>query len=203
MSPDFSLDIAHQRWFGPRDCCSHGSVRATIGGVVVTSDDPDDEYGMNQSALQLLRAIENDHVQLTRVTLDQGYLLGHGCGYPIGFGCGNFGTDWTVRHDGGDVVFSEPRTIDAMSMPQIRSFDVAVRLPIAAFRREVVEFASEARRFYFADGPRPVEDWEVDLHERFWSEFDERYARARRADLTDRASLLLSRPEDGRPISEG
>ena len=69
MSSDFKLEILEQHWIGPlpdgryengsQDRCSHGSILCEIGGVVVTTDDPD--YGIIQSALSLLRSLERDH----------------------------------------------------------------------------------------------------------------------------------------------
>ena len=57
----FQLEITDQHWPGEtheqsHDGCSHGGIRATIAGTVVTSDDT--EYGISQSALSLLRTLD-------------------------------------------------------------------------------------------------------------------------------------------------
>lgn len=176
---EFKLEISNQHWLGPiedpqADACSHGSVRAEIGAVVVTSDEA--EYGISQSALALLRTLEQDHTPATRVT--DYFLLCHGCAYPLGFGCGNFGTDWVVRHIGKQVVLTVATHRDVTLEPPKVRFDVMAVVPADDYRREIVAFAAEARRFYVASGPRTVEDWEQDFHDRFWAEFDERLARA-------------------------
>lgn len=167
MSELFEITLTAQHWLGPDDACSHGAVRAVIGGRVV-SDAGSNEYGIAQSALQLLRTLDADH------ELGGDYLLTHGCGYPVLLGCSNFGTDWTVRHHGGDVVLG----------PAIHygdgehTFDAFARVPMADYRLAVVAFATQARDFYIGDGPRTPEPWEQDLHEQLWAEFEQRLQRA-------------------------
>ena len=170
------------------DSCSHGSIRCEIAGVKVTSDAP--EYGIAQSALALLRTLETDRIgrpnspDRSRTGLDafphdEGFVLCDGCDYPLGFGCPTFGTNWLVRHEGGVVVISEPELVDGLGEKYIaKKWDVTVRLPLSAYRGQVVDFASEAQRFYLSDGPRTVIPSEVEFHQRFWTEFDERLERA-------------------------
>lgn len=106
---------------------------------------------------------------------DYGFLLCHGCGYPLSFGCTNFGTNWWVRQDGDDVILSVPLLVDEQ---RVQRFETETRIPVADYARQVISFAREARRFYFQTGPRDPEDWELDLHRAFWVEYDERLARA-------------------------
>jgi hypothetical protein len=203
MAADFKLEIVSQGWLngdqtgryedGSTDGCSHGSIYCEIGGVKITSDEP--EYGTSQSALHLLRTLEEDRANADRrdslnrerLPLDEGFLLCDGCGYPLSFGCTNFGTDWRVKHVRGEVILYDPVLVDAggEERPTIQ-----VGIPMADYRKQIVQFATEARQFYRSFGPRPREDWEENLHERFWAEFDERLARAQGAvqpaDVNDR-----------------
>lgn len=184
MTTTFELQIRNQHWLGEpheqsHEGCSLGGIRAVIAGTVVTSDE--DEYGISQSALSLLRTLEQDHTPANPV--NGGYLLGHGCGYPISFGCPNFGTDWVVHHDGDTVVVSQPTHYAAVHVGradrlQETEFDVRARVPRAHYRRQIVAFAMEARDFYLASGPRQLEEWEQEFHEQFWAEFEERLARS-------------------------
>jgi hypothetical protein len=167
----FRLEILEQRWGSAHDYSAHGRVRATIGGVVVTSDDPN--YGITQSALALLRTVENDRVEIDSargVPFDSGFLLCHDCGYPISFGCSNFGTNWWVTHTDDEVVLSWPGANPHAPLE--------VRLPVAAYAAEIVAFAREAKRFYWTDHDAEVD--EQGLHQAFWAEFDERLIRAER-----------------------
>jgi hypothetical protein len=163
---------------GSQDQCSHGSIFCEIAGVVVTTDEPD--YGIIQSALSLLRSLERDHPpdDGTDDLPIAGFLLCHGCGYPLGLGCTNFGTDWKVRHEGNDVVLSEPFLMSASQTGN----DIEARVPLAEYRRQIVSFAHEARRFYFANGPRHLDEGWLAINSRFWADFDERLKRAETAD---------------------
>jgi hypothetical protein len=44
---------------GTVDLCSHGGIRLTIGGQVIALGEDDDEYGISESALALLRTLES------------------------------------------------------------------------------------------------------------------------------------------------
>ncbi len=176
VTATFELEITDQHWLGEpheqsHDGCSHGGIRAVIAGTVVTSEDT--EYGISQSALSLLRTLEQDHSPAEPVS--GGYLLCHGCGYPSHFGCGNFGTDWVVHHDDGMVLLSQPSHFDAQAGET--KFDVRAAVPIADYRRQVLAFAEVARAFYLAAGPRQIEGWEQVLHHKLWREFDSRLLR--------------------------
>jgi hypothetical protein len=183
MTRPFELTISAQHWLGPGDPCSHGRIRAVIAGTVVTDMDNDD-YGINQSALLLLRTLDEDH------QLGGDYLLCHGCGYPVHFGCPDFGTDWAVRHHGDTVVLLQPTHYAALHVGRRdrlseTEYDVRALVPAADYRREIVAFARQARDFYFAEGPRQLAEWEREFHDAFWAEFAQRLERARpqRVDL--------------------
>lgn len=179
MTTTFELRIRNHHWLGEsheqsHDGCSHGGIRAVIGGRVVTSKDA--EYGISQSALSLLRTLEQNHSPAHPVS--GGYLLCHGCGYPTHFGCPNFGTDWAVRHDGDTVVLSQPAHFDAAGETV---FGVEARVPTEHYRREVVTFAEAVLEFFGAFEPRQVEESEQEFHEQFWAEFEGRLERAKAA----------------------
>ncbi|MEA2677614.1 MAG: hypothetical protein QOJ81_1755 [Chloroflexota bacterium] len=145
----------------------------------MTSEAP--EYGITQSALSLLRSLDpvGPAERPAFGPLSAYFLLGHDCGFPIGLGCTNFGTDWAVRHDGDHVVLSDAYTIDMTGDPpefRSRRFDVDVRILLTLYRETVVRFAREAREFYFVDGTHGSDM--PDLDKGFWAEFDSRLERA-------------------------
>ncbi len=183
--PRFRITILRQGWMGEpeewfRDTCSGGALRVTINGVVVADHD---DYGIVQSALGLLRTVDRDHHPADRAV--HGYLLCHHCGFPY-FACSNFGTTWTVRHDGPSVVIGGVSHHGVLDVPKNRD-SVAVdldfpaastRLPIEQYRAEIVAFATAARDFYFADGPKVLDDPdEREMHDQFWAEYDGLLAR--------------------------
>lgn len=159
-----------------------------IAGIIMTSNE--DEYGISQSALALLRTLVQDHTPADPVS--GGYLLSHGCGYPIHFGCPNFGTDWVVRHEGDTVVLSHATHYAAVHVGRAdrlheTQFDVRARFPIDHYRRQVVAFAEEARDLCLASGPRQLEAWEQEFHQQFWAESDELLARAGQSTMQTKA----------------
>ena len=178
-----------------RDPMLGGHIRVTINGVAVADDD---EFGLERSALALLRTIDLDHDAtsdgrafdipgegseamysgpVTRVGLPT--LLVHDCGFP-GTACSNFYVDWTVRHDGESVVISDARRFDS-TRPTERHFpEASCTMPLPAYRREVVRFAEAVREAYFASGDKVVDDDdERRLYDAFWVEFDSLLARHR------------------------
>jgi hypothetical protein len=194
---DFRLEIVEQHWLAPTpngryedgsvDACSHGTIRCEIGGVEVATADPD--YGIFQSAVQLLRTLEHDRKDGVTENVgdspfEEGLLLCHSCGYPLGFGCTNFGTNWDLCHESDFAIISNIDTI-GRGIPK----DLEVRIPLATYRREIASFAREARTFYWSDGPRTPEDWELEFHNSLWFEFDSRLKRAEGAIAADNAPV--------------
>ncbi len=152
-----------------------GALLVTINGVDVADAD---EYGLERSALGLLRSVEHDHTREHPVGFPT--LLVHDCGFPW-LACSNFGTDWTVRHDDGQVAIGDVR--DFHSHPVVRDLsfpEATCRMTDAEYREPIVGFAEIVRERYFADGDKVIgDDVERAEYERFWTEFEELLARHR------------------------
>ena len=149
-----------------------GALRVTINGVVVADDD---EFGLERSALGLLRTLDRDHDEVHQVGFPT--LLIHDCGFPFD-ACSNFLVDWAVRHDGGDVMIADARS--ASSHPVIRDLafpGAACRMPLPAYRAPIVAFAASVRDKYFSAGEKRLEEWERPLDDELWREYDELLAR--------------------------
>ena len=161
---EFKLEILEQAFSGPGDYSAHGRVRVTIDGLVVTSGDPD--YGITQSALALLRTVEEDRTAMRdeRLPLDNGFLLCHDCGFPLSFGCTNFGTNWLVRHEEDVVVLI------------VGNLGFRAEISLREYTSQIAAFAREAKQFYFAEGNRGSDM--PDLDASFWAEFNARLERA-------------------------
>lgn len=174
----FRLEILTQSWLvgdydDAYDTCSHGRIRATIDGTIVT--DVEAEYGISQSARELLSSLDG----LTSNGVAPEFLLCHGCGYPFSAGCSNLGTTWTVDRQGHDVIIRDVRHYDALKGG--KTFDLERRLPYTSYATEVVRFANTAKAFYFAAKPRLLFDpEELPFHVAWWREFDDRLERATR-----------------------
>ena len=102
-----------------------GAIRVTINGVAVADDD---DFGLERSALGLLRTVEMDHdassshrqyrvpgLETDGPIARAGFptLLIHDCGFPLGR-CSNFYVDWTVRHKRDEVHITDARRFDSM-----------------------------------------------------------------------------------------
>jgi hypothetical protein len=174
----FRLEILSQRWSvgdydDAYDTCSHGTIRATIDGTIVT--DVEAEYGISQSARELLGSLDGRPPD----GVAPEFLLCHACGYPFSAGCSNFGTSWTVERVADDVIIRNVRHYDALKGG--KTYDLETRLPYRSYATEIVRFAETAKAFYFAAKPRLVFDAEeLPFHLAWWREFDDRLERATR-----------------------
>jgi hypothetical protein len=172
--PDFQIEIASQGWIRPDaesarcDLCSHGDIRLVIGGCVIEPGDGEGEYTISTSALALLRTLESDH-SAARPVAEK--LVMH-CGELLMLSC-PYGIDWSVMHfTGGVRLFDVIR--DGARFP-----GVAVDLPEAEYRRQVVAFAEEARRPFEGIEKVFYEDFDRQNYEEFWREYESRLRRAR------------------------
>lgn len=158
-----------------------GALRVTINGVVVADDE---EYGLERSAMALLRTIDRGHDGSHPVGFPT--LLVHDCGFPW-LACSNFGTDWTVRHDGDEVVIGDVRHFDSHPVVRDLTFPgAACRMSRSDYRDPITRFAGAVREMYFADGDKRVVDAdERGLYEAFWAEFDELVAHHENETLPD------------------
>lgn len=174
-----------------------GHVRVTINGIAVADDA---EFGLERSALGLLRTIDQDHdatsdhraIDVPTLGSEATYsgpvtraglptLLIHDCGFPLG-GCSNFYVDWSVRHDGEHVVISDARRFDALRPTEHHFPEASCTIPMPHYRDEVVRFARAVRDAYFADGDKVIDDPdERSLYDAFWAEYDALLARHRQS----------------------
>ena len=171
MYQDFRIEIVKQHWLGEKeseyDLCSHGSIRLVIGGQLITSDEI--EYGISESALALLRTLENDHSFENPVAER---LVFHGCGTVLMIGC-PIGIDWSVTHLGGDILINNIARYDAANEEQaIRFPRTEVRVPEEHYNQQVLSFAQEVKS-WFERNPRSFyEDSDREQFEAFWEEFN-------------------------------
>ena len=139
-----------------------GAVRVTLNGIVVADDDG---FGLERSALALLRTIDQDHNATSdrRVPTEA---------------CSNFYVDWTVRHGAGNVHISDARRFDALRPTEIHFEAATCVMSRAAYRNEVVQFAAQVHEAYFADGDKVIDDPdERQFFDAFWAEYDSRLVR--------------------------
>jgi hypothetical protein len=182
----FEILITRQGWLGendpdldydpaPVDLCSHGGIRLTIGGRVIALGEDDDEYGISESALALLRTLESDHSP-ERSVADR--LIFHGCGNILMMGC-PVGIDWSVSHVDGQVRIDDVVRYDTVDESEaIRFPGVAAQLSEEEYRHRVVAFAERAKQPFEGIAKEFADDFEQQQYEEFWEEFEARLTRA-------------------------
>jgi hypothetical protein len=185
--PLLEIEIRAQGWLrdeGPDpdrvaatvDLCSHGAVRLTIGGHVISpgADHPR-EYGVSESALALLRTLEADHSPAHPVAER---LIFHGCGALLMMGC-PIGIDWRVSHAAGRVQIGDVVRHDTVNEDEgVRFAEIAVELPEDQYRRQVIAFAKKAKEPFEGITKDISDEFDQRMYEEFWREYDARLARA-------------------------
>jgi len=183
----FEIEITKQGWIDPKlkldeapaDLCSHGDIRLKIGGQVVVSGKAEpgevaDWWTISTSALALLRTLESDHSPDRRVA-DR--LILH-CGMIEMLTC-PIGVDWSVNHRGGRVQLHDVVRYDTVAEAEaVRFSGLEVEVADDEYRLEVVEFAEKAKEPFVGIEKTPGDDYEEELYEEFWREYDGRLNRA-------------------------
>lgn len=164
----FSIEASDLHWIhgtedDPRDICLHGSAETRIGGRTLAYDD----VAVSAAGLYLLKTLTEDHC-----AGEGSQMLPH-CGHFLvpdeagesvtNVGCDN-GVDWTVRHEGDDVILE-------------LADGTAERLPLAAYREEVFRFADGIEAYYRSCAEKQFgkgEDFEKQAYRVFWKEWRRR-----------------------------
>jgi hypothetical protein len=182
----FEIEITTQGWIDPElhdapaDLCSHGDIRLEIGGGVIVSGDAEpgevaDWWTISTSALALLRTLESDHSPLDRRVAER--LILH-CGVIEMLTC-PIGVDWSVTHRGGRVRLYDVVRFDTVDETEtVRFPGLEVELADDEYRLPVVAFAEKAKEPFVGTEKTPADDYEQQLYEEFWREYDERLRRA-------------------------
>ncbi len=149
-------------------------MRVEIGGRVVAPGDGERSYTINTTALALLRSLETDHSPgrpvADRLVLHCGMLLMTSC--PIGI-------DWSVTHVGGRVRLHDVVRYDTVDEREAARFpDLVVELEGDEYRRKIAEFAEHAKQPFVGAEKSLEDDFDRELYQQFWREFDARLARA-------------------------
>ncbi len=165
----FSINAEGLSWIkgnpdDPDDLCLHGHATAVIGGKTLEYDDAT----VSATALLLLKSLTEDHIA-GQEDIQMLPCCGHECyadkkleNVHI-YGCPN-GIDWSVRHDGDNVVLElEDGTTEVVS--------------ISEYTAEVFRFADMIEDFYKKSSPKiimPDRKIEVSGYKAFWNEWHRR-----------------------------
>jgi hypothetical protein len=166
MSQEFKIKLLDISWLEKtkeeEDQCAHGHVFLQIGGEIV-SDQSKGNWTVSATALYLLRSIERDievgSFGSQLLPCCGHYLISELNKEVVILGCPN-GIDWDIKHSNDEVIHTSENGSKAT-------------LPLSEYRRQVLAFVDEVKRFYEASKPKaePGES-EVALgFKDFWSEW--------------------------------
>ncbi|WP_282032864.1 hypothetical protein [Metabacillus indicus] len=81
----FTIKIENQGWlcndeYDELDLCSHGEIFLSVHDTIITQSSVNEEWGISESALALLRTLENDYCcdpELDEGLIDPPWMRGH------------------------------------------------------------------------------------------------------------------------------
>jgi hypothetical protein len=172
----FRIDLLEHGWLdgceATSDPCSHGRLRIVIAGTTVADGKP--ELGISESALGLLRTLDDDR----HGSQEQERLIMHGCGLILMMGC-PIGIDWDVEHAAQVVRVRNVVVCDGTGAEDERELNVSADVPASLYCEQVVALAKTVKRFFAASADKVLAD-PVDrqVYAEFWREFDARLTAA-------------------------
>lgn len=173
-SKKFVLNIENQEWLYEKeedDLCSHGEIHLSVNGTIITRSGIEEEWGISESALALLRTIENDYV--CHPADEEGLIL-HGCGAILMMGC-PISIHWTVKHTGDQVLLSDFVKITTTD-PETGSVyypGLHAALGKKEYKKQIVQFALQVKKFFDASKDKRIsDDYDRETYLEFWDEYN-------------------------------
>ncbi len=166
----FALEILDQAWLAgsapSEDLCSHGRIRLIIAGQTITDETAD--YGISESALDLLRTLAHNHSS-THPLAER--LIFHGCGNMLMSGC-DIGINWSVHHQNGLIEISDVTRYDTNSQEGVIAFPhLRVCLPETTYRQVIIAFARHTESFFDGIEKQTNDEFYPGEYHAFWNEY--------------------------------
>ena len=165
----FHLELLNQHWINgstdpvgePADVTSEGNILLEINGEDISGCAlKDNELGINQSAVALLKSIFLNHFPDEDWFRDPPPLFPHGC-YILGT-CTNRVVDFRVRHIPGDKVALDHFIVTGIGDWK-RYYGETVVIPNIEYARQILAFAEKSFTFL---KPGRGKDYEASAHTR-------------------------------------
>ncbi|WP_442599754.1 hypothetical protein [Neobacillus sp. D3-1R] len=172
MSQPFMIRIENQRFLEnhDEDLCSHGEIYLSVNGTILTKAGIDEEWGISESALALLRTLFTDHQ--SDIEFGEGLIV-HGCGAILMVNC-PISIHWTVKHLKNRVILSNfiKVTTTNSETGSIYYPELKVDISWQEYKDQLVSFALEAKDF-FQDitTKRFADEYDKEMYEEFWNEY--------------------------------
>lgn len=173
-SEKFIIKIENQGWLyenEEEDLCSHGEIYLNVNGNIITESGIDEDWGISESALALLRTIDKDYV--CNPANEEGLIL-HGCGSILMMGC-PISIHWTVKHMGDQVLLSDFVKITTTNTESGSVYypGIQVSLNQNDYRKQVVQFAIQAKKLFDTSKEKHLtDDFDRETYKDFCSEYN-------------------------------
>jgi len=169
---EFKIKILNQHWMEPSklDLCSHGEIYIKVNDYIITQDGLGEEWGIIESALALLRTVNNDYE--CDPENEEGLIL-HGCGTMLMTGC-PISIHWSVKHLNDQVILSNFIKIKSTSLETgIIRFPVdEIVLSNQLYNEQIVSFALKAKSFFNQSKKQISDEYDQEMYLKFWEEYD-------------------------------
>lgn len=172
----FLIRIENQDWISKecryQDLCSHGEIYLNVNGTIITQSGMDEQWGISESALALLRTIDQDYISVPKY--EEGLIL-HGCGTILMTNC-PISIRWWVRHVGDHVVLSDFLKVETTdpSTGSVYYPDLEVQINKNEYKAQIRAFAQEAKMFFDTFGEKQIsDDYDKQMYEEFWDEYNQ------------------------------
>ncbi|RFU70422.1 hypothetical protein D0469_07495 [Peribacillus saganii] len=172
-SNSFILKIENQRWLTDEDTdvCSHGEIYLNINGTILTQTGIEEEWGISESALALLRTLDRDYT--CDPEKEEGLIL-HGCGLILMMGC-PISIHWSVKHKNDKVILSDFVKVTTTN-PQTGSVHypgLVATVSRNEYQNQILSFAQQAKRWFDSSKEKRITDnFDKEMYMDFWSEYN-------------------------------
>ncbi|MFB7141268.1 hypothetical protein ACFCYN_16585 [Gottfriedia sp. NPDC056225] len=174
MKEHFEIKVSKQNWVCSQeeDLCSHGEIYLNVNGTIITQPGLEEEWGISESALALLRTLNKDYI--CDPNNEEGLIL-HGCGTILMNSC-PISIHWTVQHLGDQVLLSNfVKVITTNPLTgSIYYRGLQVTISSKEYKELIVSFAIQAKKLFEDSQEKRIDDdFDKEMYKRFWDEFNE------------------------------
>ncbi|MDQ0861087.1 hypothetical protein [Bacillus sp. V2I10] len=174
QSNPLMIKIENQRWLynDEKDLCSHGEIILSVNGTIITQSYINEEWGISESALALLRTLDKDYI--CDPDNEEGLIL-HGCGTILMMGC-PISIHWSVRHIDDQVILSDFVKVTTTN-PETGSIyypGLEIKLSKNEYKNQIVSFALQAKKLFDNSKEKLIsDDFDKEMYEDFWGEYNQ------------------------------
>ena len=152
--------------------CTLTGIYLNVNGTIIAQSGMDEQWGISESALALLRTIDQDYICVPKYV--EGLLL-HGCGTILMANC-PISIRWRVRHVGDHVILSDFVKVETTDPATGSVYYTGLEAQInkKEYKRQILSFAREAKMFFDAFGEKQISgDFDRQMYKEFWDEYNQ------------------------------